>query len=248
MRDALSRLCLALCFLAILTLRTLAQQNVVLASTDPDIVYNPPLCTAASISTGCISPWQVVNDTELGSTLVSTNGPIPEAGNVIPQLFFTFRASTLYLRTASSSNATVNFTLTAEPTDVTITKEVNTSISLIVAVDLPETQSTTLGITFLPSDLPSQFDVESIVLSVANASATSSYLPSPSLPASSAPPTLTPPPSASATSNDDDEKGTIIGATLGAILGALIIVIAGIVLYRRRTRRLGGPRAIQRTR
>ncbi|KIJ65442.1 hypothetical protein HYDPIDRAFT_110516 [Hydnomerulius pinastri MD-312] len=235
MPDCLSRLYLALYFLGILTLQAYAQQNVVLSSINPDIIYNPPLCAPASILTGCVSPWQISNDTVPGTTVVSTNGPIPEAGNVIPQMFLSFRASTLYLRTTSLSNATVNFTLTAEPTDVTITTEVNTSISLIVAINLPETQTTTLGVTFGLSDVPTRFDVESITLTVANASATSSFLPSPSLPMSSSPPTVIPSPTTTSSSspNNTDTKGTIIGATLGAVLGALLIAIVCLVLYRR---------------
>jgi hypothetical protein len=74
----------------------------------------------------------------------------------------------LYLRTSPLSNATVNFSLTAEPSGVTITQQVNTSINLIVAVNLPETQTTTLGITLLQGSSPTRFDVESITLTVAN--------------------------------------------------------------------------------
>ncbi|KAF9224155.1 hypothetical protein BS17DRAFT_780574 [Gyrodon lividus] len=169
MPDSLSQLSLALYFVDILTLRVFAQQNVILSSTNPDIIYNPPPCSPSFIITGCVSPWQLSNDTVPGTTIVSTNGPIPEAGNVVPQMFLSFRASTLYLRTTSLSNATVNLTLTAEPTDVSITTQLNTSISLIVVINLPETQTTTLGVTFLPGDLPTRFDVESITLTVANA-------------------------------------------------------------------------------
>lgn len=80
-----------------------------------------------------------------------------------------YLASTLYLRTSSLSNATVNLTLTAEPTDLSITTAVNTSISLIVAVNIPESQTTTLGVTVLQEDVPTRFDVESITLTVSNA-------------------------------------------------------------------------------
>ncbi|KAF8840397.1 hypothetical protein BDN67DRAFT_968586 [Paxillus ammoniavirescens] len=233
MPDSLSRLCLALSFLGILTLRAFAQENVVLSSTNPDIIYNPPLCSPSSIITGCVSPWQVSNDTQTGTITVFTNGPIPEAGNVIPQMFLSFRASMLYLRTSSLANATINFTLTAEPGDISITSQLNTSIRLVEVVNLPETQTTTLGITFLVEDVPTRFDVESVTLSVANASATSSFLPSPSLPFSSSPPTLVPFPTATQSSTASDEKATIIGATLGAVLGALIIAIACFVIYRK---------------
>ncbi|KAF8141402.1 hypothetical protein EV363DRAFT_1578666 [Boletus edulis] len=220
MPDSLSRICLTLGLL----LPALARQTVVLSSTNPDIIYNPPLCTSSSILAGCTSPWQVSNDIIPATTLVYTDGPIPQAGNVIPQMFFNFRASALFLRTTSSSNATVNFTLTAEPTDVTITKELNTSISLIVAVDIPESQTTTLGVTFLQGNLPTRFDIESITLVVTNASATSSFLPSPSLPISSSPPTFTPLPTVSSTPNSGtSNKATIIAAALGGTLGVLLL-------------------------
>ncbi|KAG8221117.1 hypothetical protein J3R82DRAFT_2644 [Butyriboletus roseoflavus] len=206
MPDSLVRIYLALGLL----LPALAQQTVLLLSTDPDIIYNPPLCTSSSTKPGCISPWQVSNDTIPGTTIVYTNGPIPQAGNVIPQMFLTFRASTLYLRTTSSSNATVNLTLTAEPTDVSMTTEVNTSISLIVAVNIPEAQMTTLGITFLQGNLPARFDIESITLAVANASS---------------PPIVVSLPTVSSTPNSGakNNKATIIGAILGSILGALYL-------------------------
>ncbi|KAN0088280.1 hypothetical protein V8E55_005337 [Tylopilus felleus] len=221
MPDSLSRICLALAFL----LPALAVHNVVVSSSDPDIVYSPPLCTSSSIIAGCTSPWQVSNDTIPGTTVVYTDGPIPQAGNVIPQMFFNFRASSLYLRTTSFSNATVNLTLTAEPTDVSITTQLNTSISLIVAVNIPETQTTTLGVTFIQSDLPTRFDIESITLTVSNASATSSFLPSASLPISSSPPTFVSTPTASSTPNScaSNNKATIIGVVLGGIFGTLLL-------------------------
>ncbi|KIK99125.1 hypothetical protein PAXRUDRAFT_823086 [Paxillus rubicundulus Ve08.2h10] len=244
MPDSLSRLCLALFLLGTLTLRAFAQENVVLSSTNPDIIYNPPLCSPSSI--GCLSPWQLSNDTQTGTTTVFTNGPIPEAGNVIPQMFLSFRASMLYLRTSSLANASINFTLTVEPGDVSITAQLNTSIRLVEVVNLPETQTTTLGITFLVGALPTRFDVESITLAVANASATSSFLPLPSLPFSSSPPTLVPLPTATQSSATSDKKATIIGATLGAVLGTLLIAIACFVIYRRnrraRTRAYSAPR------
>ncbi|KAF9233852.1 hypothetical protein BU15DRAFT_79710 [Melanogaster broomeanus] len=237
MPDSLSWLGLVLLSCGILTLPAFAQQSVVLSSTNPDIIYNPPLCTPSSVITGCVSPWQISN--ESGTTVVFTNGPIPEAGDVIPQMFLSFRASNLSLQTTSLSNATINFTLTAEPTDISITAELNTTIfPLIVVANLPETQTTTLGITFLPGDLPARFDVESITLVVANASATSSFLPSPSLPVSSSPPTFNPLPSATqSSSSNTDETGIIIGATLGSVFGVLLIAVACLVVYRKYRRR-----------
>ncbi|KAI6164507.1 hypothetical protein EDD17DRAFT_1474363 [Pisolithus thermaeus] len=172
-------LVLSLCLSAALISRTRAQQTVTLSSTDPDIIYNPPLCPSSDVTSGCTSPWQLVNDPSVSTTVISTSGPIPQAGNVIPQMFLTFQGNTslplcissssLYLYPSPLSNATVNFTLTAEPSDTSITSMVNTSISIIMAVGLPLTQMTTLGVTYIPGDLPTRFDVESITLVVANA-------------------------------------------------------------------------------
>ncbi|KAI6122614.1 hypothetical protein EDD16DRAFT_1570044 [Pisolithus croceorrhizus] len=154
-------------------------------------------------------------------------------------MFLTFRASSLYLYPSPLSNATVNFTLTAEPSDASITSMVNTSISIIMAVGLPLTQMTTLGITYIPGDLPTRFDVESIVLVVANASETASYLPSLALPSSSTPPLFTSSssPTSSQTSSGVSEV-TILGATLGSVLGGLVIlvIVLSVALYRRRVK------------
>ncbi|OAX36209.1 hypothetical protein K503DRAFT_772749 [Rhizopogon vinicolor AM-OR11-026] len=206
-----------------------AQQAVVLNSTNPDIVYSPPICTTL---TDCLSSWQIYDIPGLGTPVVATTGPIPQAGNIIPQMYLTFRASTLFLRTSTLSNATVNFSLTAVPSGVSITQQVNTTTSLIIAVNLPETQTTTLGVTFLQGSSPTRFDVESITLIVANGSATSSYLPSISLPTPSLPPTITPSSSSTVTSDTSQRTGTIIGATLGGALG-LLVLITGILVYRR---------------
>ncbi|KAJ8591421.1 hypothetical protein M405DRAFT_788871 [Rhizopogon salebrosus TDB-379] len=233
MPDCLSGLFLCLYLLSTALPVVFAQQQVVLQSINPDIVYSPPLCNASAIDAGCLSSWQVDVIPGIATPVVAATGPIPQTGNIIPQMFLSFRASMLYLRTSPLSNATVNFSLTAEPSGVTITQQVNTSINLIVAVNLPETQTTTLGITLLQGSSPTRFDVESITLTVANSSATSSYLPSISLPTSSRPPTVTPSSTSTATSDTSSQTGTIIGATLGAVLGLLVMLIAGILVYRR---------------
>ncbi|KAH7921211.1 hypothetical protein BV22DRAFT_1019820 [Leucogyrophana mollusca] len=167
MPDCLSRIYILLCFLGAGLLQSWAQQNVVLQSNSPDIVYSPALCNTSAIDTGCVSAWQLVNDVP-GTTVVATNGPISQTDYTIPQLFLSFRGSALYLRTSPFSNASVNFSLTASPSELTITREVNTSIENIFAVDIPETQTTTLGITYLPGVSSARFDIEFITLTVAN--------------------------------------------------------------------------------
>ncbi|KAG1739001.1 hypothetical protein EDB19DRAFT_1712437 [Suillus lakei] len=243
MPHCLSRLFFSFYLLTTITLLVCAQQQVVLGSTDPDIVYLPSLCNVSD--TGCLSAWQIfidfpsINGTPVIAT--TTTGPIPQTGNTVPQLFLTFRASALYLRTSPFSNATVNFSITADPSGVTITNQVNTTTNLIIADNLPESQTTTLAVTFLQGSSPTRFDVESITLNVTNSSATSSFLPTPSLPTSSFPPN--PPPSSTSTvnSNTSQRTGIIVGATLGGVLGPLALSIAGFFVYRwwrRRRRRL----------
>jgi uncharacterized membrane protein len=70
-------------------------------------------------------------------------------------------------------------------------------------------------------------------------SATSSFLPSMTLPATNTPPTFTPSqsPTTSSAASRKQSKGAIIGESLGPALGALLIVIAGIILVWRWRRR-----------
>ncbi|KAG2143821.1 uncharacterized protein EDB93DRAFT_1155023 [Suillus bovinus] len=214
-----SRLFLSFCLLSTVTLVVSAQQQVIIGSTNPDIVYLPPLCNVSNIE--CLSAWQqtYIDYPSINGTPVivtSTTGPIPQTGNFVPQLFLTFRASTLYLRTSPFSNATVNFSLTADPSGVTITKQ---------------------GITFLQELSPTRLDVESITLNVTNNSATSSYLPIPSLPTSTFPPSLLPSSTTTVNSNTSQRTGIIIGATLGGVLGLLAISTASFFVYWRWRRR-----------
>ncbi|KAI6006658.1 hypothetical protein F5J12DRAFT_721093 [Pisolithus orientalis] len=228
-------LVLSLCFSTTLISQACAQQIVVLSSNDSDIIYNPPLCSSSDVVSGCTSPWQLLNDSSASTTVISTNGPIPQAGNVIPQMFLT-----LYLYPSPLSNATVNFTLTAEPSDTSITSMVNTSINIITAVGLPLTQATTLGITFIPGDLPTRFDCRIHHIGCTSSSvATASYLPSPLLPSSSSPPLFTSSstPTSAQTSSGVSEV-TILGATLGSVLGGFVIlvIVLSVALYRRRVK------------
>ncbi|KAI6023794.1 hypothetical protein BKA83DRAFT_344056 [Pisolithus microcarpus] len=227
----------SLCLSTALISQTRAQQIVTLASTDPGIIYNPSLCPSSNATSDCVSPWQLVNDSSVSTTAISTSGPIPQAGNVIPQMFLTFQASSLYLYASPLSNATVNFTLTAEPSDTSITSMVNTSIGVINAVGLPPTQMTTLGITYIPGDLPTRFDVVSITLVVANARhvvlhvlLVDTTLPLPYSPRRRLP--------TSTQSSSGVSEVTILGATLGSVLGGLVIlvVVLSVALYRRRVK------------
>jgi len=224
--------------LLLLVLEAVAQQVVTLQSTSPEIDYSPALCDASTVD--CVSAWQTADDVP-GVALVATYGPVSEADNIIPQLFLTFRASALALRTSPYSNATINLTLSASPSTT-----YNSSIGYITVRDLPETQTTTLGVTFVPGDAPTRFDVEWIALTVGNASATSEYLPTLALPASSSPPTLVLPTSSASASAKGPTAGAIAGAVVGAVVGSLVLVVVGIMCYRRRRQRMGSVRLGER--
>ncbi|EGN96901.1 hypothetical protein SERLA73DRAFT_140747, partial [Serpula lacrymans var. lacrymans S7.3] len=117
-------------FLVLLVLNTsialvFAQQNVTLQSTAPQIVYSPSLCSNSTTGS-CVSAWQVLNDIP-GTSVVSTTGPVPQAGNIIPQMFLSFIGSAAYIYTSSLSTAIINVTLTAYPSEEFITHQIDSS-------------------------------------------------------------------------------------------------------------------------
>ncbi|EIW75182.1 hypothetical protein CONPUDRAFT_112458 [Coniophora puteana RWD-64-598 SS2] len=229
----LSQLSSILFALAAATVGAHAQQTVRIPSTSADIDYSPALCNA-SVSESCSGVWQVLSDVP-NTSVVATYGPANATGDIIPQAFFSFRASSVQVRTSPYSNATINFTLSAPSTGVFVTKEIQSDVQLIVGADIPDTQVTTLGITFIPQEATTRFDIEYIELNVTNSSATSSFLPSFTLPASSSPPTYFPPTSTSQ-SHHSASSGTIAGAVVGSVLGVCAIGVVAGLFYRKRNR------------
>lgn len=83
-------------------------------------------------------------------------------------IFFPSRtvASILYLTTVSSSNASVNLTLSAGGENISTV--FNSSLGLVSIVDLPPNETTHLTVTYIPGTGPTLFSLESIIITVPN--------------------------------------------------------------------------------
>jgi hypothetical protein len=125
-------------------------------------------------------------ESPIGTTVV-TGGPAPQAGNIIPQMFVSFRgedkypfrlssnliadtgcsASSVYLITAPSSNATANITiaLTYQPS---FTISINASNGGAGIVNLDESFLTSLSVTYLPGTNFTQLALQYVVLTVSD--------------------------------------------------------------------------------
>jgi len=222
--------------------------NITLESMAPQIVWSPALCNTSLIDTTCSSAWRVSDDVP-GTQVMSTNGPDPAAGDVIPQMFLSFRATAIYIYTSQFSTATVNVTLSSTPLVTTHTDmEVNSSVGLIGVVGLSQDIVFTLAITYVPdSDVQDgdggRLDIQSIVITVPNVRATSSILPSMILPTTSTLPIFSSSHSQTPTISPaahKHPKGAIIGESLGSVFGAIILVSAGVALvfWTRRRKRM----------
>jgi len=235
---------------ALLNCQAWCQQNVSVSNTSPQIIYTPFLCNATTVTSNpdCKGAWRVMNIN--GTNVVSTDGPDAEEANIIPQMFFQFRASALYLTTSVLSNATANLTVFAGSTVIPAT--LNTSVGLVDIVNLIESDITTLTITFVPGPIPSRLDIGSLWLAVTNDTATSSFLPSMTLPPSMSLPTFTPPSStasstssaSSSTSSASNTRTQIhkklikdaLGLVLGLGLGLTFLTGIGLYYWKRRRR------------
>ncbi|KAF8159292.1 hypothetical protein B0H34DRAFT_654947 [Crassisporium funariophilum] len=161
-----SFLCLVLFYLV---QASAAQQlrNVSIPITSPQIVYTPFVCNTTAVLANpqaCAGAWQTSNSSDTGLPVISSRGPSTGSANIIPQLFFEFRASTLYLTTLPSSNATANITISSN--GVVVSSLFNSALGFVTIVDLPESQPVLLTITYIPGDTPTQFALESLVITV----------------------------------------------------------------------------------
>jgi len=209
--------------------------NITLESTAPEIVWSPALCNVSLNDSNCISAWRVSEDV-LGGEVTSTNGPDSVAGDIIPQMFLSFRGSAIYIRTSPQSTATVNISFSSPSVAMHTDVQVNSSIGWISAVGLSEDVAFTITITYVPNSGSQdgdggRLDIQFIILTVSNISATSSFLPSMVLPSSSMPPTSSPFQAFNTTpSTHYKSKGAIIGESVGPALGGILFVSAGIAL------------------
>jgi len=217
-------------------------QNATIVSTAPQIVWSPAVCNASLVNGNCSSAWQVSNAS--GTEITSTNGPDPAAEDIIPQMFLAFQGSAIYIRTSSPSTAMANATISSsslKPVD--LDAQFNSSTGWITAVGLPDDRPLTLGITYVPDPNgqngdAGRLDIKFILVTVANASATSSYLPSIILPTTSIVPKFTHSQTPTTHPSHKQSKGAIIGESLGSVLGVIFFVGAGVaVVFWRRKRR-----------
>jgi len=218
--------------------------NITLESTAPAIIWSPALCNVSLNDSNCTSAWRVSEDV-LGAEITSTNGPDSVTGDIIPQMFLSFRGSAIYIRTSPQSTATVNVSFSSPSVAMHTDAQVNSSIGWISAINLSEDVAFTITITYVPN-FGSQdgdggrLDIQFIILTVSNISAISSFLPSMALPSSSTLPISSPSQVLTTTpSTRRQSKGAIIGESVGSALGGILLVSAGIafVFWRQKRRR-----------
>ncbi|KDQ26425.1 hypothetical protein PLEOSDRAFT_1089758 [Pleurotus ostreatus PC15] len=219
--------------------RVQAARNITIGNTSPEVVYTPFLCDVTGAD--CEGAWRVV-DVD-GISVVTTDGPSPAQGSVIPQMFIRFRASAFFMTTSSLSSALANFTLSAGGT--VITQPINTSIPLLGGVNLIEADTTQLTITFISGG---RLDIGTFNLTVSDDNLPlSSVLPSVTLPPSMPPPTFTiAPTSSNGPSVSPSASGSpgvhpnliaqAVGLTVGLGLGLTVFVILAFMCFRLRRR------------
>jgi len=218
-------------------------QNTTIESTAPQIVWSPPLCDSSLVGGNCSSPWQLSDDAS-GAVVTSTNGPDPATEDIVPQMFLAFQGSAIYVRTSSLSTAQANVTISSSTLKpLNLGAEFNSSSGWITAVGLPDDRPLTLGITYVPDPNGQngdggRLDIKFITITVANTSATSSYLLSMTLPTSSSVPKFSHSQTPTTRPKHKQSKGAIIGESLGTVLGVIFFVSAGVaVVFWRRKRR-----------
>ncbi|OBZ73847.1 hypothetical protein A0H81_06457 [Grifola frondosa] len=223
------------------TLATTRALNVTVDNTDPHITYIPPACNVTlnpASTAACTSSWQILRSANAsGGSITSTSGPTVGGGDLIPQLFLTVRALSLFINTSSSSTAIANISLSTSDPVISITTLVNTSVGVISAIGLHEDEDTTLAITFVVTDQPTRLDIDSITIEASDNNTTPVV--SPSLPPSASLPTssATSSPTQPSNSRTTHSSGDIAAEVLGAVLGAVLLTLGfGTLVYFRRKR------------
>ncbi|ETW79071.1 hypothetical protein HETIRDRAFT_323457 [Heterobasidion irregulare TC 32-1] len=151
-----------------------AQVVVTIENTNPQISYFPSVCNVTGDQTrsaACDGQWQILPLAGASSgSVTSTYGPSPATDNIIPQLFLVLRGTSFVLRTSTSSNATVNVTLTANPSRLDISTIVDSSLGSVSAVDLPVNEDLTVALTYIPrpDGAVTRFDIDSITVTAAD--------------------------------------------------------------------------------
>ncbi|KAF5338029.1 hypothetical protein D9758_014266 [Tetrapyrgos nigripes] len=221
-------------------------QNVSISNVDSQITYSPFRCNSSntqSFDEECGGGWQVLDVN--GVSVVSTQGPSAAAANIVPQFFLRIRASAVIITTSPLSNATMNITVSAGNASVNVAA--NSSLGVIGIFNLYEAETTTIAITYISdSDLiPSRLDIGSITAQVTNNQASSSILPTMTLPPSVSIPTFSATSSSSATSTASAGGSTsrkrlvadAVGLTVGLGLGLTAVAVGVYLIWRRRKRK-----------
>ncbi|KII86022.1 hypothetical protein PLICRDRAFT_44472 [Plicaturopsis crispa FD-325 SS-3] len=236
-----------------------AAQNVTIENDSSAITYTPPACDASTQCGNSTGGWriQLLPGTPANTT-TSTDGPDPQSGGIIPQMFLTFKgpsahtpraqpsrtdssgrtASAVYVHVTPDSNATVNMTLTSVPADVVRSSAVDTSAvgGTVAAVGLDEAQTTTLVLT-LASPSGAVLGIDSISLTVSAPEASGSFLPSATLPPSSALPTIAVPTASPAGAASDHATAEGLGIGIGLGVPLVLAGLAVTFLFWRRWKR-----------
>ncbi|KAI5123216.1 hypothetical protein M0805_003981 [Coniferiporia weirii] len=226
-----------------------AVQNVTFQNTRSELVYTPELCNATVDEDGCTGAWMVVDLPGSSNGSVSTTtGPSAQYAYILPQMFFTFQGSALYIKTSDTSNATANLTVSMQPSGTLFERVFSPSVDFWSFTDLDESQATTCVVTFSPepaadTEFPAHLDIDFVKISVSNASASSVYLPSQTISS----PTFTPsfasfttPSSSAGTIESSVRHSTkdIVGGVLGGFFALLICSLAAFLIRHWRRRRL----------
>ncbi|KAG7096355.1 hypothetical protein E1B28_003799 [Marasmius oreades] len=217
-------------------------RNVSIANTSPEITYTPFFCNSSTSEVDCKGGWRAL-DVD-GLTVVSTDGPSEGGVNIVPQMFFSFRASNLFMTTSPLSNVSINVTVLTG--NVTVNAMANSSLGSLAVVNLQETDTTTISITYVPDlQMPARLDIGNITIMVKNDSVSSSFLPTQTLPPSISLPTVIPTSSSSnsatpTTTSDNTKKKLVahaVGLTIGLGLGLTAVACVIYMLWRRRRRK-----------
>jgi hypothetical protein len=143
------------------------------------------------------------------------------------------------MHTLPTSNATVNITLSSG--GVQVWSLFDSSIGTVSVVNLSQDQPTLLTVTYIQSETPALFGLESFTITVPENAPLSSLLPTPTLPVSSSLPTATSNSTSSAETNGMSKKKKIalgVGITFGLGFGFAVVAVGLYYCGKRRQERL----------
>jgi len=195
-------------------------QNLSIPITSPQIIYTPFVCNSSLDGTEselCSGAWH------LSDNSISTTGP--NSSSKVLQMFLQVQASRITMTTLPTSVASVNITLSGG--GLQISRVFKSSLGSLSVVNLPQNQTTHLVITYISSEAPALFAVESFYITVPENAPLSSVLPYPPLPTFSYLPSSTLNSStSSATALPTISKKSKVGLAIGLTLGLALVLTA----------------------